>query len=113
MTSLMTSQKERDSFMRARAFRTGEEVDITPLGPNGPTLPKGRSTHGARLPDEWQATEAELAFGRNLGLSDAQIREEQGQFKDFGAEFLANAAGNPIGPQPFATVCAMSSHAPN
>jgi hypothetical protein len=70
---------------RARAFTLGEEVDITPLGSlRSPTLPKGSNTpKGNRLPDEWQAGEAELAFGRNLGLSDAQIRDEQGQFKDF------------------------------
>jgi hypothetical protein len=73
---------------RARAFSIGEEVDITPLGSlRSPTLPKGsdapKGKLGKRLPEDWQAAEAERAFGRNLGLSDAQIDEEQGQFKDF------------------------------
>ena len=71
---------------RTRAFLTGEErEDITPLGSlSSPTLPRGRSTKkGTRLSEEWTAAEPERAFGRDLGLSDAQISAEQGQFKDF------------------------------
>ena len=74
---------------RTRAFSIGEEVDIkTPLGSlRSPTLPKGsdapKGKLGKRLPDDWQASEALFAFGRNLELSDAQIAQEQAQFKDF------------------------------
>lgn len=73
---------------RARAVFPGESSNIPPVSQAKPAQhpPRGKSTQsrgGSRLSDEWQTAEAEFAFGRNLGLSDAQIREEQDQFKDF------------------------------
>ena len=41
-----------------------------------------REEEGTRLPDTWKPTTADVAFGRNEGLSDAEIERSFDQFRD-------------------------------
>lgn len=47
-------------------------------------MPKGRSPDkGTRLPDDWQADEADRAYARLHGFSDAEIDRIVLDFRDF------------------------------
>lgn len=78
--------------LRARAFCTGEEVDITPLGADAPTLPRGSDdgtaqararAGGSRLPDEWAPSETLVAFAGGLGIAGQTLDEAVAEFHDY------------------------------
>lgn len=68
----------------ARAFCTGEEVDINPLSsPSAQTSPKGDVRRGTRLPEDWAPSEAHYDEGRRLGVSREAIDQIADEFRNY------------------------------